>query len=376
MNILHLCPSFPYSKLYRDLVASLDRFNIKQFIYVPVRKDEEYSESIYDGLRNAHIKYSKVFNNIDRLFYTHKISKIFCDIENKVDFKNIDLVHAHYLFSMGGIALKLKKEKNIDYIVAVRNTDINVFFKYMIHTRKIGVQIMKEAKKIVFINPVYKEFVINRYIPCELRDYVNQKSIIVPNGVNHFWLKNKAKKYGWNNKKQINLIYVGDFSKNKNIMTSINVAKKLKKLGYNIHFSIIGSLGKGEYMIKQFARKNKDIINIYPRIEDKENLLDMYRKSDIFLMPSFHETFGLVYLEAMSQGLPLIYSKGQGIDGYFKDGNVGYSVNPRSIDDIVEKIEMIIDNYDKISENCYNSVEKFSWDEISKIYHKIYISAI
>ncbi len=159
-------------------------------------------------------------------------------------------------------------------------------------------------------------------------------------------------------------------------MTSIYVAKKLKKLGYNIHFSIIGSLGKGGYKITQLARKNKDIIKIFPRTEDKENLLDMYRKSDIFIMPSFFKTFGLVYLEAMSQGLPLIYSKGQGIDGYFKDGKVGYSVNPRSIDDIVEKIEIIITNYDKISENCYNSVEKFSWGKVGKMYQKIYISAV
>ena len=43
-------------------------------------------------------------------------------------------------------------------------------------------------------------------------------------------------------------------------------------------------------------------------------------------MPSRYETFGLVYGEAMSQGLPIIYSKGQGVDGYFKEGTVGYGV--------------------------------------------------
>lgn len=150
MNILHLCPSYSDSKLYRDLALSLDRLNIEQLIYVPVRKDKEYNKSSNDELRNANFQYSKAVNDIDRLFYTHKINKILHDIKNKVDFKNIDLVHAHVLFSMGGIALKLKKEKNIDYIVAVRSTDVNVFFKYMIHTRKIGVQIMKEAKKDSF----------------------------------------------------------------------------------------------------------------------------------------------------------------------------------------------------------------------------------
>ena len=75
-------------------------------------------------------------------------------------------------------------------------------------------------------------------------------------------------------------------------------------------------------------------------------------------MPSFHETFGLVYIEAMSQGLPIIYTKGEGIDGYFKEATVGYSVNPKDVKNIVKKIEMIIHNYNKIS----------------KIYHNIYTS--
>ena len=135
--------------MYRELVISLDRINVEQLIYVPLRKDKEYSESINDELRNANFIYSTVFNNVDRLFYTQKINKIFCDIKNKVDFKNIDLVHAHFLFSMGGIALKLKKEKNIDYVVSVRNSDVNVFFKNIFYLRRIGIQIMKEAKKIV-----------------------------------------------------------------------------------------------------------------------------------------------------------------------------------------------------------------------------------
>ena len=375
IKILHLCADYPNTNLYRELVISLDRINVEQLIYVPLRKDKEYSESINDELRNANFVYSKVFNNIDRLFYYRKVSKILNDIKNKVDFKNIDLVHAHFLFSMGGIALKLKKEKNIDYIVAVRSTDVNLFFKYIFYLRGIGIQIMKEAKKVIFISPAYKEFVINRYIPYELRDYINQKSIIVPNGADSFWLQNKYTKSKNKNIKEIALIYVGSFLKRKNIHISIAVASKLKTLGYKIKLLIVGGGGGGdEYKIRKLAKKNENIIEIYDRIEEKEKLLSMYRKSDIFIMPSYNETFGLVYLEAMSQGLPIIHTKGQGIDGYFEDGTVGHSVNPKDIDDIVEKIKMIIHNYNKISKNCYNLVDNFSWDKISKIYHNIYTS--
>ncbi|GAF71811.1 unnamed protein product, partial [marine sediment metagenome] len=99
-----------------------------------------------------------------------------------------------------------------------------------------------------------------------------------------------------------------------------------------------------------------------------------YRESDIFIMPSQKETFGLVYGEAMSQGLPIIYSKGQGIDGYFKEGKVGYSVNPNDTNDIIKKIELILENYHNISKNCHDMVEKFSWENIARTYHNIYMS--
>ena len=376
MKILHLCSNFFGSNIYKELIQSLDEIGFKQAIYVPINKSwhKDCYKLNLNKLNNCTFICPEIYSNIDRFFYTKKINKMANDIKNKVDLNDINLVHAHSLFSMGGIALKLKRGKNIDYIVAVRNTDVNLFFKYMLHIRKIGINIMKEAKKIIFISPTYKGFVINHYVPYELRDCINQKSVIIPNGANSFWLENKYVKFEYKNKKKFGLIYVGDFSKNKNIDTSIKVARKLKELGYHVNFTIVGGRGNNEYNIKKLARINKDIIEIYGPIKEREKLLNMYRKYDIFVMPSFHETFGLVYTEAMSQGLPIIYTKGQGIDGYFEDGKVGYSVNPKDISDIVKKIETIIHNYNRISKNCYNLVDNFSWDKITKIYHNIYTS--
>lgn len=55
-------------------------------------------------------------------------------------------------------------------------------------------------------------------------------------------------------------------------------------------------------------------------------------------MPSFTESFGLVYAEAMSQGLPVIYSKGQGFDGQFAEGVVGYHVDAHDPEELCENI--------------------------------------
>ena len=55
-------------------------------------------------------------------------------------------------------------------------------------------------------------------------------------------------------------------------------------------------------------------------------------------MLSIMETFGLVYAEAMSQGLPIIYTKGQGFDEQFDEGKVGYHADCFNIEEIVKRI--------------------------------------
>lgn len=93
-------------------------------------------------------------------------------------------------------------------------------------------------------------------------------------------------------------------------------------------------------------------------------------------MPSKHETFGLVYAEAMSQGLPVIYTRGQGFDGQFEEGEVGYSVQYDSAEEIVDRIKEILNNYKTISNNCVEKVDRFDWDEIARKYIEIYLKTL
>lgn len=62
------------------------------------------------------------------------------------------------------------------------------------------------------------------------------------------------------------------------------------------------------------------------RVQGMEGMKAFYAGCDVLLVPSGAETFGMVYLEAMSQGVPVLYTRGQGFDGQFPEGEVGYSV--------------------------------------------------
>ena len=74
----------------------------------------------------------------------------------------------------------------------------------------------------------------------------------------------------------------------------------------------------------------------------------------------------------MSQGLPVLYTRGQGFDGQFKDGIVGFGVSDKDSMDVKEKILTLIDNYAEISHNCLSNSSLFDWNRISIEYHQIY----
>ena len=89
-----------------------------------------------------------------------------------------------------------------------------------------------------------------------------------------------------------------------------------------------------------------------------------------------NETFGLVYAEAMSQGLPIIYTKGQGFDKQFTEGIVGYHAECFNKENAVKAIMKTIENYECISNSCIKNVQKFDWDKIVKVYESIYNTII
>lgn len=104
-----------------------------------------------------------------------------------------------------------------------------------------------------------------------------------------------------------------------------------------------------------------------------EELRDFYRTSDIFAMPSFTETFGLVYIEALSQGLPIVYTQNEGIDGVFKDHSIGIATNPTNPNDIAKDIISIINNFNAYANEVKRiSLEPFMWNCIASRYSNIY----
>ena len=366
MKILQLAAYYNTNNLYKDLFTNLSRFDIEQEVYV-----NTYNKTEYEFL-NDKIKFN-TFNNLefkDKFLMMSKAKTNYENVVNNIDLKSVDLIHAHTWFSDGTTAYKLKKEYGIKYMMAIRSTDMNVFYKYYIHLRKHALEIIKEAEKIVFISHSYKNMFLEILRKNNLME-LSSKVMVIPNGINDFWYDNLFLNRK-NNKEKVRLIYVGNLDDNKNIKTVFDIVND--KLDDRYSLKIVGSGKNFDYMKK--ANKNDEKIKLYGRVTDKNKLLKLYRDSDIFIMPSKKETFGNVYIEALTQGLPIVYTKNQGVDGYFNEDVVGIAVNPMSHKEIIDAINLINENYESYSNAIGRVINNFSCDYISNFYKDIYRSII
>ena len=371
MKVLHINCNYTTRGLHQTMMEHLDSYTDNN-VFVPTN---DIRKTVI--VPNDNVLISECFNNRDRFFFHRKQKKIIDAIERAYDIQSFDCIHAYTVFTDGNVARYLSRKYNIPYLVTVRNTDINIFFKYMLHLRNKGIEILKESAGIICLSPSYKKMLLDKYVSSKSAECIKKKISIVPNGIDDFWLLNtyKEKPIDLTNsriaEKELKTIYVGQINKNKNLEESVNAIVELKKQGWSVTFTAIGEVQDEEI----FSQLNKyDFFN-YNNSVPKEELISFYRSADIFIMPSHTETFGLVYAEAMSQGLPVIYTRGQGLDGQFKDGEVGYSVDDNNPLELAEKILMVCNNYQGLSQSCLKNVSKFNWDIVAREYLNLYHKA-
>ena len=102
---------------------------------------------------------------------------------------------------------------------------------------------------------------------------------------------------------------------------------------------------------------------------EHEALPDYYNAADIVVMPSFYESFGLVAVEAMASGVPVVASRVGGLSSTVSDGRTGYLIPWRCPEPFAEKIELLLRNEQlrsSLGSAAVDRMQMYSWPEISR----------
>lgn len=381
MHILHISNSYGGTAVYKNLYSQLDLLGIRQTVFVPLNAnnhDRVGNQMIDFKTEDSRIIYSTALKPYHRFLYKAKINLVKGEILKFVKLKDVDLIHASTQCMDGAVAYELHKQFNIPYIVAIRNTDVHTYYDKLIWRKPYFTKILLNAKQIVFISPKYKENFLNKQVPTGNREVVCKRMVVIPNGVNNTFLNNRntsVRKIG----DGLQLIFVAAFYEGKGLIETIKAVDNLRAKGVDVS---LNAIGKGlpnrpqdaDYINKvESLAAGKEYIKLQPFKQPLEIIGEM-RMADAFIMVSKPETFGLVYVEALSQKLPIIYAHDEGFDGFYQDGFVGYPAYAGNVDSIQKAIENILRNYDEIAKNIETlDLDKdFDWKNIGSKYLKMY----
>lgn len=367
MKVLQITNDFCHTKVHSNLFRALDGLGVEQIVFNAVRDKRLVGNNAFDG-HSISFHFANVVKPYHKFVYHIKRFCVFRELEKLLRTSGVDLCHASTLFTDGGLAYLLYKKYKVPYIVAVRATDI-IFFRKAPHVWLSGINILLHAKKIIFISPslldAFKKLTVVRFIYSKIKDRIEVKG----NGIDDFYLCNLSKEARAEYEK---IVYVGRFVPYKNVRKLCEIVVALKREFPNIRLTLIGGGGNEECSkdVLSYVKSHSDVIQFVGPIYDKSEMIKALRNNSIFAMPSDGETFGLVYIEALTQNLALLYSKGSGVDGLIPK-SAGIAVNPKSSQDIKEGLRMLLRNRQRFG-NYDVEFEDFKWGNIASDYLLIY----
>lgn len=198
---------------------------------------------------------------------------------------------------------------------------------------------------------------------------------IIPNGIDPEKFRKRRKFVETNEKMKI--LCVARFARNKNYESLLYALKHLNSR-LNVEAYFVGNPDDHRYFeeIRSAIRMMglDEVVKICVSLDDPA-LVDCYLSCDLFVLPSFMETFPLVILEAMYAGLPVVTTPVGGIPELIKQGVNGFLVSPSDPEELYEKCLLLLQNKelrDKIGAANRETAEKYTWKKVAFSTYALY----
>jgi D-inositol-3-phosphate glycosyltransferase len=305
-----------------------------------------------------------------------------------------DVIHGHYW--MSGIAGRdLKAEWNIPMVqmlhtLGLMKNRIAREGEYEGDYRVRGeLEVLRNADMIIAATPA--ELAQLQWLYEVKTDHVK----VIPPGVNlgRFYPipKDEAKEFIETPLDKRMLLFVGRIEPLKGIDTLLRAFARLRDQGVserqNLCLSVIGgdaSVSLSQ-MSHEMSRLNKlrrelgvkDLVTFLGK-QDQASLPYYYSAADIVVVPSHYESFGMVALESMACGTPVVASQVGGLAFLIQDGETGFHVPDQDPVAFSDQLFAILDNdelYARMSANAAEYAKGFSWqiiaDQIVNLYQEV-----
>jgi len=331
------------------------KYRLKTYKNKPVNVDG-INTYYFRNLFNYLIKY-----NISTPYYLFFIAR------KKI--KNFDIIHIHeHRTLLAVIVYYYAKRFNIPYIVQAHGSIPITIGKQMqknIFDAIWGTKILRDASKLIAVSNIE----INQYLQMNVPP---EKVVVIPNGIDFNSFRRLPEKGSFRKKYNITekhvVLYLGRLHERKGIDFLIEAYAELMKDKKNVILVLAGSddgyRDKAILLIDKFNLKNN--VKLIGFIDESDKL-EAYVDADVLVYPSTFEIFGLVPFEAIICGTPVIVTDDCGCGELIKESKSGYLVRYGNIDDLKEKLKLIIESKDHnafVDNGKYYVEKNLSWESI------------
>lgn len=316
---------------------------------------------VYGGYMKPVVSF-RYFPIISTLIYKRRFIRLFQSIIKIEGY--FDVIHCHYLFNLPQ-ALAIGKRNRIPVVETEHWSDLKkkplpFYVKYLS-------RYYNAADKIVTVSLALNATLFNLF-------KINSSTIY--NMVSDDYFCQREPSLNFHGAK-IQFVSIGSLIHRKGFDLLIEAFGRLTVPTDRWHLTIIGSGPDHDYiegLIKE--KKLENNITLAGR-KNKEEIRFIFQTSDVFVLPSRSETFGVVYIEAMACGLPVIATRCGGPEEFVTQEN-GVLIDVEDLEGLTVAVANMLDNCRNYSAERIKMLcqEQFSSQVIAQQYIKVYSEVI
>jgi D-inositol-3-phosphate glycosyltransferase len=294
-----------------------------------------------------------------------------------------DLVHSHYWLS-GLVGARLKAAWGVPHVVMFHTLG-EIKNRASFGEHESGLRIDSEAAVLAGADRVICATQVERDALLQLYDASAEKVAVIPLGVDLERFRPGAKQdargeLGLEDERII--LFVGRIEPLKGVDILINAASLLES-DVECTVLVVGGDEASQAEVAELRDLARDR-GIEHRVAfvgavDHEKLPLYYNAADVCVVPSHYESFGLVAVEAMASGVPVVASRVGGLTGTVKDGETGYLIPWLCPEPFAERIELLLENEplrNNLGEAAREAMSRYRWENVATSVMQLYQSLL
>lgn len=279
--------------------------------------------------------------------------------------KPFDLVHAHMLPRDGHAGMIIAKKLGVPFVLTVHGTDVFHYFVPGQEPWPRNVRIARGADALMAVSSL----LMGRVAPYR----GEQLSRVVPNGVDLSMVPERTANI------PRRVISVGTLKPRKCMDRTLEAFARVAADYPDATLTIVG-MGEMETQLRAQAAS----LGVASRVEltggiPHEEVLRRMAESDLFVLPSWGEGYGIVYIEAMAAGCIAVGARGEGIEDTIRDGENGFLVPAGDVDETERVMRAVFahpQDYAALRERGRQDARALTWARNARLTEDVYRQAL